>query len=200
MLNPLDHPICFATSERKCISAWREHVPFAMFLVEAIKPRVLVELGTHYGQSYCSFCQAVKTLCLGTNCFAVDTWNGDPHSGEYGPEVYADLLKHHDPLYEGFSTLLKTTFDEAVEQFADGSIDLLHIDGFHTYEAVKHDFETWLPKMSDRGVVIFHDINVRERASASGSSGPKSAANIRISTSSTATAWACWPRARSPPT
>ena len=102
MLNPLDHPVCFTTPERNCPSAWHEHVPFAMFLVDALKPRVFVELGTHYGRSYCGFCQAVKSLCLGTRCFAIDTWQGDAHAGEYGPEVLSDLRKHHDSALRRF--------------------------------------------------------------------------------------------------
>jgi glycosyltransferase involved in cell wall biosynthesis len=163
-LNPVDHPIVFSIPRRLTpISAWHEHIPFAMFLVDLLKPGTLVELGTHYGDSYCAFCQAVLELNLSTRCYAIDTWEGEPHSGLYGPEVLASLREHHDSLYGSFSSLVKTTFDDALAYFIDGGIDLLHIDGYHAYEVVKHDFDSWLPKMSVRGVVLFHDINVRER-------------------------------------
>ena len=161
--NPLDYPLCLTYPLRLAPSQWTEHVPFALFLVEALRPRSVVELGTHYGVSYCAFCQAIKALGLEARAYAVDTWQGDTHSGFYEADVLADLRRHHDPLYSSFSRLLQATFDEAAGHFADRSIDLLHIDGFHTYDAVRHDFTNWLPKLSDRAVVLLHDVNVREK-------------------------------------
>ncbi|WP_321912951.1 class I SAM-dependent methyltransferase [Paraburkholderia sp. J11-2] len=146
--------------------AWTGHIATAFWLVKAIQPRVVVELGTHSGNSYSAFCQAVAQLGLSTRCFAVDTWQGDKHAGAYGDEVFHDLSKFNELHYAEFSKLLRMTFDEARAYFPgqpDGEIDLLHIDGLHTYEAVKHDFETWTGALSERAVVIFHDINVRER-------------------------------------
>lgn len=167
LLNPLDYPNILTAPNRLTLSTWYEHIPFAMFLVAVQRPSVFVELGALFGDSYCAFCQAVAELKLPTKCFAVDTWRGDEHSGNYGQDagenILAELRSYHDPLYGGFSRLVQSTFDEAQPHFEDGSIDLLHIDGYHTYEAVKHDFETWLPKLSRRAVVLFHDINVRER-------------------------------------
>ena len=159
---PLHH-ICFRYPSRIATSAWIGHVPFAFYLIDALRPKALVELGTHFGVSYCAFCQAVKELDIDTRCFAIDTWKGDSQAGFYGPDVLQNLKEHHDPLYGSFSRLVEGTFDDALNYFADGTFDLLHLDGFHTYEAVKRDFEKWLPKMSKRGVMLFHDINVRER-------------------------------------
>jgi hypothetical protein len=160
-MNPLDHPVIFSPPRRRVQSAWTEHIPFAMYLMSAQRPETLVELGTHKGNSYCAFCQAVDELLLDTNCHAVDTWAGDAHTGSYGTDVLHDLQAHHDPLYARFSTLMRATFEEARVHFSDGSIDLIHLDGYHTYEAVKHDYESWLPKLRDGGVFLLHDIHER---------------------------------------
>jgi len=144
-------------------TAWLEHAPFAFWLIDALRPGTLVELGTHGGFSYFTFCQAVQRSQLETRCWAVDTWRGDEHAGFYGEDVFEEVRRYHDRRYSVFSTLVRATFDDAVRDFQDGTIDLLHIDGRHFYDDVKHDFETWRPKLSDGGVILFHDTNVRER-------------------------------------
>lgn len=163
ILNPLEHPVCLAFPLWLEETAWAGHIPFAMFIISALRPRVFVELGAFRGTSYCAFCQAVKKVKTATQCFAVDTWQGDAHAGHLEQSVLVKLKAYHDPLYGDFSRLVESTFDDALDNFADASIDLLHIDGFHTYEAVRYDFETWQPKMSKRGIVLFHDTTVRER-------------------------------------
>lgn len=145
------------------IDSWHGHIPFAFWLVKRLEPSVFVELGVHKGDSYSAFCQAVQAFSLSTACYGVDSWTGDDHAGAYAETIYQEYSRYHDQHYAGFSRLVRSTFDEALNYFADGSIDLLHIDGQHTYEDVKHDFESWLPKLSDRAIVLFHDINVRER-------------------------------------
>jgi len=143
--------------------SWVGHMPFGYWLINQLRPAVVVELGTHSGNSYFTFCQSVKEFSLSTKCYAVDTWQGDLHAGIYDSTLYEKVHAHNNAHYQNFSRLMRMTFDTALEYFADSSIDLLHIDGLHTYDAVRHDFETWLPKLAPGAIVLFHDITVRER-------------------------------------
>ena len=160
---PYLSPASFSKPYYLNTSAWIEHSPFAFWITSVLKPRSIVELGTHYGFSYFTFCQAVQAAELETPCFAVDTWKGDEHAGFYGEEVFDAVNRYNDQHYSTFSRLVRSTFEEALPHFPDSSIDILHIDGRHFYEDVKYDFESWRPKLSERAVVLFHDTNVRER-------------------------------------
>lgn len=163
MIDLSAHPEClWRPDHHSDIHWWHGHIPFAFFVIGAARPRRLVELGTHKGDSYLAFCQAVAGLGLDTECVAVDGWVGDEHVGDLDPSIYENLKKVHDPRYGAFSRLYRTTFEEAVDDFDDGTIDVLHIDGAHTFEAVSRDVELWLPKLSNRGILLMHDIAVKK--------------------------------------
>lgn len=153
-------PFCPAPL-RVAPSSWMSHIPFAFWLIELLRPAMLVELGSYHGVSFCAFCQALERLSLSCQAYAVDLWQGDEHMGAYGEEVHADLAAYVAAHYSGFACLLRCSFDAALPQFEDASIDLLHLDGCHAGEAILHDFNAWLPKMSSRGVVLVHDVCAR---------------------------------------
>ena len=143
-------------------SAWSELIPVMYALFVVLQPRRFVDLGVHNGMSFFAGCQVADRLDLGTECVAIDSWVGDEHAGFHSSEVFDDFREHLRENYPG-QIFIQALFAAALNCFEDGSIDLLHIDGLHTYQAVKQDFEAWLPKLSDTGVIIFHDINVFER-------------------------------------
>jgi len=140
------------------VGSWSGHLAFASDLIVAAQPSLIVELGTHWGESYFTFCQTVEEHGLNCLSYAVDHWLGDEHAGRYGEEVFDEVSQYNDRYYKQFSYLLRTSFDDALSQFAADSIDLLHIDGLHTYEAVRHDFTSWLPKVKKGGIILIHDI------------------------------------------
>ena len=143
------------------MSTWHDHLPFGYDLVAEIRPGVVVELGTYSGLSFFCFCQAMAAHDIDGVCYAVDTWEGDDHTGNYGESIYQTVNKHLRDHYRGLGYMLRMTFDEAHEHFEGDSIDLLHIDGLHTYDAVKHDFNHWYPKVKPGGIILFHDIEAR---------------------------------------
>lgn len=142
---------------------WAGHKTFAYDLISNIKPKVVVELGTHYGTSFFSMAQAVKDAQLPTHLHAVDSWEGDPQAGFYDESVFDTVTKLKNKFYPQQNIHLhKMYFDDALSSFKKESIDILHIDGLHTYEAVKHDFKTWFDRVKPDGIILFHDTNERK--------------------------------------
>ena len=139
---------------------WAGHKCFSYNLIRNLEPSLVVELCTWKVSSFYSFCQAVKDIKGKTKLVAIDTWQGDSHAGKYTDEVFDTfkeiLSKYYKDVPAGF---IRKTFDDAVADFEDGTIDILHIDGFHTYEAVSKDFNTWKSKLKKDAIVLFHDIS-----------------------------------------
>ena len=158
--DPLEHLDCLAVPHCSMPSEWSEHVPLAMLLIEILRPELFVELRTYHGVSYFAFCQAVSSLGLRTRCIAIDTWQGDQCGGACGEEVFLRFREHHDAHYATFSRYIRADFaaPDIAGQFADGSIDLLHLDGDHGEDVVRRDLVLWLPKLSKRGVLLMHDV------------------------------------------
>jgi len=155
--NPLNHPILLSHPLLPESTDQVAFAPLAMVLIDLLRPRAFVELGGGNGFLYCSFCQAVRELQLDCRCFRISP---EGKQDDSGGKSFAEMKEHHDAFYHGFSSLIQNNFDSALPQFKEKSIDLLHLENAQSYEAVKQIIEVWLPKMSDRGVMILGNTNL----------------------------------------
>lgn len=133
-------------------SAWKGHRKFAEWLVNRTNPEVIVDLGVDNGFS---------TFCFGTprigHVYGVDSFEGDPCAGKRDIRTYWGVLQVQEELkMRDNITFIKCYFDELATVW-NKPIDILHIDGNHSYEAVKEDFFTWCRFLKDDGVILMHD-------------------------------------------
>lgn len=134
-------------------SAWEGHGEFAIKLVSELKPNVVVDLGVDFGFS---------TFCFGYSkigrVYGIDWFKGDQHTGHR--DTYDTVMKTYESLkiHYGLNNIefIKGDFNDIAITW-DKKIDILHIDGLHTYEAVKNDYETWIKFCSEDAVIMFHD-------------------------------------------
>lgn len=135
-------------------SAWVGHGAFAINLVEQMKPEIIVDLGVDYGFS--TFCFAYPKI---GQVFGVDWFQGDEQAGFR--DTMNVVLERYEKLKNKFGIdnveFIKSDFTELSKKW-EYNIDILHIDGLHTYEAVKNDFDSWIEFVDINGVVLFHDV------------------------------------------
>ncbi len=97
--------------------------------------------------------------------------DGDFNWGDIGATYVVDAcngvggpndLENEDSFYRThfYPRFIKSTSEEAFYDFfirQDIKIDFLFIDGDHSYEGVKKDFELYSTILSDNGIIVIHD-------------------------------------------
>lgn len=149
-LPSLSSRVMFWRPKFLCESDWLDHLPFAFWLIESVKPRILVELGVAAGASYFAFCQAMDKLNVVGRCYGFDQW-----ANQNEPQFQA-ALKYNQQQYEEFSRLESDNFADAARHFLDHSVDLLHINPAADSDNLSVVFQRWLPKLSEKAVVLLH--------------------------------------------
>jgi predicted O-methyltransferase YrrM len=125
-------------------------------LAKSLKPEVCVEIGSARGKSACYVGLALAENGKG-KIYAIDPhsktdWNDDDSVDTI------DLFRQNIALLglEDRVEIVRKTSDDAARGW-DRKVDLIFIDGDHTYEGVRRDWELFSPHLSEFGVAVFHD-------------------------------------------
>jgi hypothetical protein len=91
---------------------------------------------------------------------AVDTWGGDAETGgsdASNPDwLYDEFRKNIAPVLSYVNPIRMASVD-ASKTYKNKSLDLVYIDANHTYDYVKQDILSWLPKIKEGGIIAGHD-------------------------------------------
>ena len=146
-------------AEKRVRSAWQGHHYFALWLVNEIKPLVTVDLGVDRGFS--SFIFAAQNI---GRVYGVDWFMGDSYLGEKEDD-YIPVMRRKRKIEKKFSLknimIIQSKFTDLAEKW-NKPIDILHIDGSHSYDDVKEDYQNWSKFLKEDSVVLFHDVNIYE--------------------------------------
>lgn len=135
-------------------TSWTDHITFAEWIVRRKNPEVIVDLGVDYG--YSTFCFALPQI---GKVYGIDSFDGDPMAGikntfDYVKQKRKELQFKNVSFIKGYFGLVAKQWNK--------HIDILHIDGYHTYQAVKNDYDTWSKFVKEDGVILFHDTYVKK--------------------------------------
>lgn len=131
---------------------------------QASKHEVIVEVGSYQGRSTRAMGDSAKGVV-----YAVDDWKG-LRTVDTEWWTAATPKEERETLFERFTGNVKDLIytgkikvvisDHAkVAGLPFPKMDMVFIDGDHSYAGVKRDIETWLPLLNDGGILCGHDCN-----------------------------------------
>lgn len=142
-----------------------------MNLILEHKPTVCVEIGVFGGSSLVPQAYALKELGAGI-VYGIDPWRKDDslecmtneaNKNWWSKINYEDVYNHAKKNLEvhgltNHAVLIRSKSEDCVNNFAEESIDLLHVDGNHSEELSYKDAISYLPKVKKGGYILFDDI------------------------------------------
>ena len=125
---------------------------------------IFVELGAYKGKSTSFIVTEIINRNRNIKYYTVDSFEGHTDSNDNKEvEAYKGIsdieidfdsnTKHLDGKFQK----IKSLSHESANLFEDNSVDICFIDAGHSYEAVKKDIESWLPKIKKGGIMAGHD-------------------------------------------
>ena len=153
---------------------WRGKV---VGLANQFEVQSYVEIGVRKGQLAAQMFTNVPSL---KEAYLVDPWSKEfldrrdeartpakkrifaPEPQEQTDAIYYGVCRNAAKAalkYQLRISVLRMTSMEAAKVVPDSSLDMVFIDGFHTYEAVVEDIREWKPKLKDGGILVGDDFN-----------------------------------------
>jgi len=119
---------------------WLEFLSIA----DSISPKVILEIGAFKGGSAACFGHLADTV------ISIDEWQG-----RFDPEKIKKLCEYH---YISDNSHAKRTLQKLKSALNGRQVDVLFIDGDHTYKGAKYDFQIYKNYVRKGGIVGLHDI------------------------------------------
>ena len=152
------HPLTRRASEFAALQKLQE-LSELLWLVEEHAPKTVCEIGTYAGGTLYCFCRLAQP---DATIVSIDKPMGR-FGGGYTDERAEEIQKLF-PREQQTVTLIRAdshlpaTREQLQGILGGAQLDLLFIDGDHTYEGVRSDFEMYSPMVRAGGMVGFHDI------------------------------------------
>ena len=151
------------------VPGWFDEVSAATFwgVIADARPQTVVEIGSYLRRSTCLIGLAVKAHSKDPTLFAIDPHTGDRQNLEnIGVDtiptlqlfrVYTDGAGVRDVLEERVMPS-----DDAAKDWDGRPVDLVFVDGWHSYDAVLSDARNFASLLTPKGVVCFDDYGTYE--------------------------------------
>jgi cephalosporin hydroxylase len=126
--------------------------------VQTLQPKIVVEIGTKNEGTFMIWNEVTSAKTI-----SIDLVEGI-HGGVSQEKTNLrneNFKKLYGPrcTFIGGNSHDKSTYDKVLKCLNGEQIDFLFIDGDHTYEGVKQDYEMYSPLVKQGGYIAFHDIN-----------------------------------------